>query len=331
MGVFVWLNAMATESEFTEFRNDVFALYHRGEFQQALDAVLAARPLFPEERNSLVFWQACFHALLAAPGQALSDLQEGLAAGEWWHPNMLQNDSDLASLQELGEFREILATCARRHAEAQKTVSPERIAFPPPAPHAPPYPVLLALHGMGSRASFDAQEWLPAADLGWLVALPQSSQLFSPGRFHWTDAALAEQELHGHWQALQEAGIARPDSLVLGGFSQGGARALDFALRQVFPCRGVIAVVPGRLPLDGFDDHTGSARAAGLKVYLVAGRQDPRLDFFEELHAWLTAHGLPCGVEWHPQMGHTFPGDMAATLTAALDFIAGHPQPGDAA
>ncbi|MBI3159246.1 MAG: dienelactone hydrolase family protein [Chloroflexi bacterium] len=310
-----------TLSEFIEFRDRIFALHQRSEFRAALDSVIAERGRFPEELNSLIFWQACFHSLLGEPDAAQRTLRDGLAAGEWWHPSLLQNDPDLASLQNLKEFQRLLEMCEQRFEAAQKDWPPELIEFLPPSGPTPPLPCLMALHGMGSRATLDAPHWQPAAEHGWLVALPQSSQLFSPSRFHWTDRPRAVSEIRGHYQGLCDEGRISPDQSVLAGFSQGGALAIKLALGQEVACRGFIAVAPGSDPLESLEPLVDTARQAGLRGYLITGGKDSRRDYFKSLHEWLNSHGIPCQIEWHPEMGHTFPADMRASLLTALAFI----------
>ncbi|TAK14913.1 MAG: hypothetical protein EPO32_00150 [Anaerolineae bacterium] len=309
-----------TSPEFLDFRNRVFDYHHRGEFRAALEAVTTSQSRFLDELNTLIFWQACFHALLGEKQPALETLNRGLASGEWWHPAMLRNDSDLASLQEVPEFLAILNVCQRRHEGAQESGSPELLEILPQTGH-PPYPCLLALHGMGSRAAFEAANWGPASQLGWLVAVPQSSRLLSPRRYHWPDVALAHIELSHHLQDLSRRGAILPSQCVLAGFSQGGALALQFALHQSIPCRGVIGVVPGRVPLDELETAATASGQAGLRAYLIVGGQDRRREDFEILHTWLEQHGIPCLIEWHPEIGHAFPTDMSSSLRAALDFV----------
>ncbi len=99
------------------------------------------------------------------------------------------------------------------------------------------------------------------------------------------------------------AGVAR-SSIVLAGFSQGGALALYVALRQRDALAGVMAL-SSYLPLEA--QMPGELTAAGraTAVLMCHGKHDSVLTFELGLHARELLAGLGVSIAWHEYpMGH---------------------------
>jgi hypothetical protein len=159
---------------------------------------------------------------------------------------MLQDD-DLAPLQGRDDFRSVLAECTDRRREAQRGAKPGLVILAPPDEPRDRVPVLMALHGRDGRGEDFAPYWEGATALGWLLALPTSSQILSPYGFGWDDRELAERDVA--W-AYEQAGAAHPidpGRIVFAGFSQGGATAIRMTLKgEAVPPRGFLVVAPSR-------------------------------------------------------------------------------------
>jgi dienelactone hydrolase len=183
-----------------------------------------------------------------------------------------------------------------------------------PEPPDPRAPLLLGLHGAASTAEQHHGHWLPAVTLGCVVASAQSSQPSTADAFRWDDRDGVRRDLRAVLPQLPAHG-----EVVLTGFSQGAAVALELALAgDAVPASGVVCVGPSyppstrfpeaRRPLDvvilrGSDDSWGRAvpgtvealRAAGHRVHAeeVPGLgHDYPTDFSERLPGLLAAAGL---------------------------------------
>jgi phospholipase/carboxylesterase len=108
----------------------------------------------------------------------------------------------------------------------------------------------------------------------------------------------------------------RPESLIIGGFSQGAMVALDVALAAA-PVVDKVAVLSGVLLADSLP----ALRAPGPKpaVFVSHGRRDGVLSFDggERCQQLLAAHGVP--VTWRPFDGdHEIPAGIVEELRAFL-------------
>jgi predicted esterase len=237
----------------------------------------------------------------------------------WWSEAQLSGDSDLAALQGDPEFERMLVLCKERHAAAQAVVKAGLLVREPEGKG--PHPLLIALHGRGSCPDQDLDSWEPVVVQGWLLALPQSSQLSSPDRYAWDDSQKAVAEIVGHFESLVKRHDVDAERVILGGFSQGAALAIQMALRNDISVRGFLSVAPGRLAAEHLEALAEAAAKRGLRGYLVAGGHDPRFEGFKGIHDVLLKHGLPCMLEDHPDIGHEFPPDFAKSLEKALAFL----------
>ena len=155
--------------------------------------------------------------------------------------------------------------------------------------------------------------------MGWVLAMPQSSQLGSPNTFIWDDAARAQEEIAAHYENLRERYPMDPQRVILAGFSQGAGLAIRICLRGLIPARGFLAVVPGRIATEDLDEAIRSAR--GKRGYLVVGDRDPRYETSAQIHALLNRNGIPCEMEDHPEMGHEFPRNFDQSILSAMRFL----------
>jgi len=89
----------------------------------------------------------------------------------------------------------------------------------------------------------------------------------------------------------------RPGPLILGGFSQGGAMALDYGLRHRTAVRGV-AIWSGYL-VDDTVLFTGATPAAGLPVFWGHGSADPIVPFAWAARGWAALESANVALDAH--------------------------------
>ncbi len=308
---------MPQQRDFFDRAETMMGLYAEGKYDQALRATEQLARDFPQEDAATSYWRLCLLSRQGKTAQALESMSQALQRGMWWDEHALRDDEDLASLQGLPAYETMVAECRRRYAEAQKSTRPDLLIRLPAAQ--PPYPLLIALHGRMGSAERDLPRWEPAVDKGWMLAMPQSSQCGSPTAFSWDDATRAREEIAAHYRALAERYPLDTSRIVLGGFSQGAALSIQLAVRGPIPAYGFIAVVPGRMALDGLEGLVHSAPK--LRGYLVAGGRDPRKEVFSQIRDLLSRNGVPCEMEEHPEMAHGFPRDLDRSIDRALEFL----------
>jgi dienelactone hydrolase len=305
---------------FSDLSNRAQQLYNAQKYTEALDLVTREFPNFPEETHRLYIWRACFESLTGQTQQALDSLEEAVEAGYWYNKQQLREDADLDPLQGLPRFERLVEICLERQAAAQAKAAPTLTLLEPTG--SPPWPLLLALHGNNSQAKAAAEKWGAATSLGWLVALPGSSQVGGPDAYVWNDWEWATDEIQRHCAALSERFSLEADRTVLGGFSMGGGLAAWLALTGAIKAKGFVLVGPWVPDMDKLVPLTEKDEARELRGHIMVGEADE--DCYEislSLAGHLQRHGVPCDLEVVPGLAHDYPPDFEVVLARALDNI----------
>ena len=144
-------------------------------------------------------------------------------------------------------------------------------------PHAPPRPVSINF-GMKMRAWYDIRD-----DGGG----------FTSDEGHLRDS---QRTVEAMIAAEIEGGVPA-DRIVLAGFSQGGAVALQTALRHPLRLAGLMALST-YLPLAGTLRAERSAANASIPVFMAHGEQDPLVGVERAISSRDTLRGLDYAVQW---------------------------------
>jgi acetyl esterase/lipase len=277
---------------------------------------------FPESAQAIVYnWRFCSACLMGDPALALRLIEEALAAGYWYGEADLREDADLASLQGLPEFERLIARSSQRRDAVLAQAKP-RLKLIKPKGATAPYPLLLALHGNNSNIASSERYWRAAAEHGWLVALPQSSQAMSEHGFGWNDHNWSVGEVVRHFATIQEDYAIDHEQVIVAGFSMGGGLAAWLALSGELPARGFIAIGPFLDRVESVLPLLDAPRERPLRAYLVASQRDAYCyGVAQKLAELLPTHGIACELELHPDLGHDFPPAFERSLIKGLDFI----------
>jgi predicted esterase len=301
------------EGRYDRLTDRVSTLYDEGLQQEALALLDPSEPDLQPWSAELAHLQACLLGSLGRPSEALAALQAASENGAWWEEGILTEDDDLAALQQLPAFQELVALSRSRRATAE---DPPLIEFPsaqPPSPDdgaaAAAVGVVVALHGAGQRASHAMRDWAPVLDLGYALVGVESSQLMSPMYRTWPDPEIARRDIARALEQLPEELRGLP--LIAAGFSAGGRPALDWALRgDPTPAAGVVVLAPALRELPS------ETRAKLDPATILIGTEDDLREVVDEAAAQLTAFGLT--VEPVPGLAHEFPQDLGKRLASLL-------------
>ncbi|MFB0536792.1 MAG: alpha/beta hydrolase [Anaerolineae bacterium] len=313
---------------FGDLHTQLYRLYQKGEYEQALDLATRAASRFPTEGLRTYYWRICMASLINEAALALQFFEEALEAGLWYAEAQLREDPDLQPLQGLPQFERLVEVCRKRQAEAQAQAAPDLITLQPEGgcqAGLQACPLLLALHGNQRTAEVAVGFWRPAVSEGWLLALPQSSQVSGPDAYVWNDRDWAVREIQEHYATLCEHYAVDPDRVVVAGFSLGGELAIWLALSGTIEARGFISVGPAgpymREP-DKWISLIEASQGRGLRGYVVVGEQDVfSCEGTQALATLLKSRDIPCELEVHPNLGHDFPPEFQQSLSRALEFI----------
>jgi predicted esterase len=289
------------EDRYDALTDEAAALYDDGRTADALALMDGADDLGPWSAE-LAHLRACLLGSLGRPDEALAVLQRAADAGAWWAEPILTEDDDLAGLQDLPAFQQVVATSRER-----RTTDPTPPLIQRPAGE--PVRVVVALHGAGQRAVHAARDWSPVLDLGCALVCVESSQLMSPMYRTWPDPAAARDDIARALTHLPDELQGLP--LVAAGFSAGGRPALDWALTGL-PQRanGVLVLAPALRTLP-----PAATNALSPAVVLI-GTDDDLLDVVTDAAAQLETFGLEIKVL--PGESHRFPAGFARLLAGIL-------------
>jgi predicted esterase len=273
----------------------------------------------------LIYWlRAALLVELGRADAALDVLDEALANGCRYRAGWLRDDRRLAPLRGVARFDEIVERAASRYERDQIDARPSLDVLKPTTARPPSgYPTLIALHGNNSNAGQTLPNWRSACDLGWLVALPQSSEIgTSTDAYTWNDRDRTLAELELHLQELREREMVDDRAIVLAGFSMAGLQALALVISRRFNARGVLSVGAFLPHIREFSPLIASGKAAGLRFYIVVGKQDRSgYEGAGQLATELEHAGVEVLLDERADLGHAYPSDMDATLRRALNFM----------
>jgi len=288
-----------------------------------LDAVAVIRqhaPRFPAQRNILLFWEASLLCQAEQTGEALRILERMLDEGYWCLPELLSEDEDFAVLHKNARFTRIIEKCRSRAGIAVATAQPRLEMVSSDDTITKPLPLLIFLHGWGSRPALIKSYFTDLSRRRWLIALPQSSLPVSADTYCWDDPDKAEQEIRHHLDYVMGRFPIDPNRVVIGGFSQGGGLAVNLALNSPLNFAGFLAVAPARVNLEKLLDPRSEGQSR--RGVVLAGALDERwAESATALRDWMEAHQYPCKYQLTLDLGHDFPPDFVPSLRQYLDFI----------
>jgi predicted esterase len=223
-----------------------------------------------------------------------------------------------------GDFSALVERSDAQYETAQADARPDLMTLAPRETAGVDVPAIVALHGNNTTMQDTAPSWRSVVTDGWLLAVPQSSEIATtPGFFIWNDRARAADELETHLAALRSRFSIDATRFVLGGFSMGARLALELGLSGRFPARRVLAIATWLPDFQALADLIDPSAMKESRVYVVVGRGDASgHDGSLRLVDHLRSRGIPAEIEVH-ERGHELPADMPATLRRALAFLCG--------
>jgi predicted esterase len=296
-----------------------------GDRAAALAVLADAETALPLHAGHIFSWRAALLAELGRADAALDTLNAALAAGCRYKAEWLRADRRLAPLKGLARFDDVVARAASRYARAQADARPAlETLIPTVARPASGYATLIALHGNNSNVAQTEPYWKSAVGLGWLTALPQSSEIgASPNSFTWNDRDRTLSEVEQHLQDLREKSLVDERGVVLAGFSMGALQALALVLTGRFKAACGVLSVGAYLPhIREFSPLIESGSAAGIRFYIVVGTNDASgYEGAKQLATELERAKVDVVLDARKDLGHDYPLDMDETLRRALTFV----------
>jgi len=279
----------------------------------------------PEEIRQIFFWRMSLAAVLGKQAESLSIFREALERDYWFSPKWLDREENLASMRQVPEFQAMVETCRQRFADLEGQMRP-RLFVAQPVKQTTALPLLIGLHGNKGDGPYTLAKWSALTGDGWLVAVPQSTQLLSPGLSDriWDNRERGIGEIRDHLASLNNSYTIDPDHVVLGGYSMGGGLAVWMALQQVIKTRGFISLGPAMMPgeLEALPALLERQRPVGLRGYFIVGDEDAMcLQASREIISIMQASDLISELKIVPHMDHGYPPDFIELVREGLAFI----------
>jgi predicted esterase len=310
---------MTKTSLFEDLAADFQELYGCGEHKKALDLLNSESSRFPDYEVITIWWTMRMLSLTGEKAGAIKILKEALSNGIWYHEDALHNMPDLAKLQGLLEFEKLVTRCKEQRviSEAEAKSS---LKVMEPLDNGFPWPALLPLKAANPEFP---DYWRAAVNAGWLVAIPQSSQIgWHSGLYVWDDIEVTINEIRQHLDYLTGQYEINKDLIVIAGFSRHNQPALQVALNSDLNLRGIIAVEAWIPDLSIWPEIVEASQNKGLRSYFIAGKDNTRFySNAEQVIKLLKSHGFDCKLEGTSNANHRFPPEFAESLIRALSYI----------
>jgi predicted esterase len=305
---------------FSQVRQAMMTHIKAGHPLDAVGVIRQHAPRFPAQQNLFRFWEASLLCQAEQTGEALRILEHMMDEGYWWLPEILTEEEDFAALHNNARFTRIIDKCRSRAGIARATAQPRLEMVTSDDTITKPLPLLIFLHGWGSRPALIKSYFTDLSRRRWLIALPQSSLPVSADTYCWDEAEKAEQEIRRHLDDVMGRFPIDPKRVVIGGFSQGGGLAVKLALNSPMNFAGFLAVAPARINLEELvNPHNEGQSKRGV---VLAGALDERwVESATALRDWMEAHQYSCQYQLTPDLRLDLPPDFVPSLRQYLEFI----------
>lgn len=185
------------------------------------------------------------------------------------------------------------------------------------------YPLFLALHGDPGNIDEFSEYWKPDELLknGFIVVYVQSSQLLIHDGYGWTENFLvSRKDIKECYNLVSQKYSVDDKRVIIGGFSGGAMAALDIAMANIIPVKGIIALGPD-LTEAFTKENAKMAAERGVKCVLMEGEvliPSPELN---EMIKIFKEVGFSYKLYINKGIGHAVPEDLSYKLNQAIEFI----------
>ena len=318
-------NAGVPPNSFTDLYADVTRRRGSGDVDGAVALLRENVKTFPLHRGVVYLVLAETLVTNGQPKEALDALQEAFTVGCRYKGEWLTADPQLSGITNDPRFIKIVKKVDERY-RIDAAAARSDLLVRAPATDVPSSgrPLLIALHGNNSNARETARYWSSATQDGWVVAIPQSSEIgSSPDAYLWNDRARTLAEITPHIARVKELHKIDSKRIVLAGFSMGGLQAIALPFVLGLEVCGVLPIAAWLPNLDELRPIINALADSRLRAYIVMGEDDPSFGPAMELAGLLQKHKATVKLDARPGVGHEYPADMETTLSRALTFLAG--------
>jgi len=216
---------------YDEIDREVTRLYNEKRYEEAIDLLEPVMEEYPDNLYAITWGMAVLYTLLAPAKteKSMNILEYGYEKGLWY---TLNPESKLwESCRESARFKELIAKNNERKEQFQDTAEAKyEVYLPENYYEERSYPLHIAIHGWGEDTAFFRKFWQSdVLNKDYISLFVQSSRVANPIGFCWDDIELARQEIQDAYENVLVQYPIDINNITVGGFSQGGAMAIDIA------------------------------------------------------------------------------------------------------
>lgn len=260
------------------------------------------------------------YALASAAGleeEALHLMKKAIIEnGFWYGSEYLISDDDLKPLHKFEEFHRMVQLCKEREELAKKSEQADvKYKYSKQTEN-----LLITLHGDQENIQIIEPYWNSVMEQGFMLVLPQSSQIqFSDG-YVWDNIERGREELKGHYNKIKVNKTF--GNIIIGGFSAGARVALHSMLQGEIEVNGFIFVAPWLPEMEEWEEIIGILHDKSIKGYIICGDQDE--DCFEGTQQFVTLlkdKNIEHKYKVVPNLNHDYPHNFDELLKEAIEYI----------
>lgn len=267
--------------------------------------------IFPENNYDMTWGRALCYASLNNLEKAYSLLEEGANKG-YFYP-VFPDDSLFNKPPYEGRFKELLKRTEKlKLQKADSTIA--SYVLESPKSYSKDTPFFISLHGWGENIDMFKYQWKSESiKENFHHLYIQSSQPCTYNGYCWEDFDKTIKDINSILDKVKEIIGFSPEKMFVGGFSQGGQRAIDICLKTDIPIKGIVVLCPGLME-EHLDSEINLLSSKLNHVTIITGEKDGFIEkqkiFVDRLKEAEVEHKFMI-IE---NLGHWFPDNLSNLL-----------------
>jgi predicted esterase len=305
---------------YTGLINGTLDMYRQGRYLEAYEFITKSSAGVAGVEAQVYNFRYSIACKAGLESTALAIMKEAVQEkGHWYSYDYLMTDDDLGPLHKYADFLEIAGICRARETDAKKNSKPHlKIMGLADGKR----PLLIALHGNQENIDVTEKYWSSCLSHGFVMALPQSSQIEFSGGYSWDDFKKGADELKGHFEKILGMQDVDPAGVIVGGFSAGARVALYAILNDMIPVTSFIFVAPWIPEIQEWEPLLDKLKSKGIKGYVICGDMDDDcLEGSKKFADMLDQYGVPHTLKIASGLSHDYPDNFQKDLPGIISLL----------
>ena len=295
--------------------NHVSALFKEGKYQEAASVLLAYQDTFPDKQYNITFNLAIIYKEMGENDKVIDALIDGnnrdaIYPIDYGSPMFSYLEDNERYVNFLAKNRELRACASELSSPAITVLAPDNW-------QETQYPLMIALHGgMGNNETFEKQWVTDKMRNNYIIALIQSSQVYTNGTYYWEDLKKGINDIDAMLAVFDSQYVYDKDRVTIGGFSHGGRMAIYYAYKNPDRLNKIVTLCPGP-DLPEMDMSALSEQS----ITVITGSDDHSINFQRALSQTMEDAGLDISFIELEGMGHMFTDAFYEAMDSHLEAL----------